>query len=77
MNCDMSPQFIKALSGRAEKLLEVTVALKKKKYYCSVMSDSETPWIVARQAPLCTEFSRQKYWCGFPCPPPWVLPNTG
>lgn len=31
MNCDMSPQFIKALSGRAEKLLEVTVALKKKK----------------------------------------------
>ena len=30
MNCDMSPQFIKALSGRAEKLLEVTVALKKK-----------------------------------------------
>jgi len=43
MNCDMSPQFIKALSGRAEKLLEVTVALKKKKKYCcSVMSDSET-----------------------------------
>ena len=41
MNCDMSPQFIKALSGRSEKLLEVTVALKKKKKY-SVMSDSET-----------------------------------
>ena len=38
MNCDMSPQFIKALSGRAEKLLEVTVALKKKKKSIVVQS---------------------------------------
>ena len=64
MNCDMSPQFIKALSGRAEKLLEVTVALKKKKYCCSVMSDSLRPhglYPARHGIPLYTEFSRQKY----------------
>ena len=31
---------------------------------CSVMSDSVTPWTVARQAPLSMEFSRQEYWSG-------------
>ena len=36
----------------------------------SVMSDSETPWTVAHQAPLSMEFSRQEYWSGFPFPPP-------
>ena len=25
-----------------------------------------TPWIVARQAPLSMEFSRQEYWSGLP-----------
>ena len=29
---------------------------------CSVVSDSETPWAVAHQAPLSMEFSRQEYW---------------
>ena len=29
-----------------------------------------TPWIVARQAPLSTEFPRQKYWSGMPFPTP-------
>ena len=28
---------------------------------CSVMSDSVTPWIMARQAPLSMGFSRQEY----------------
>ena len=36
-----------------------------------------TPWTVARQAPLCMEFSRQKYWSDFPCPPPGGLPDPG
>ena len=27
-----------------------------------------TPWIVALQAPLSMEFSRQEYWSGLPCP---------
>ena len=35
------------------------------------------PWIVAFQASLSMEFSRQEYWSGFPCPPPEDLPDTG
>ena len=31
---------------------------------CSVMSDSVTPWTIARQAPLSMEFFRQEYWSG-------------
>ena len=34
-----------------------------------------TPWIVAYQAPLSMEFSRQKYWSGLPFPSPGDLPN--
>ena len=29
-----------------------------------------TPWTVAQQAPLSTEFSRQEYWSGLPFPSP-------
>ena len=36
-----------------------------------------TIWTVAYQAPLAIEFSRHKYWSGFPCPPPGGLPNPG
>ena len=36
-----------------------------------------TPWTVARQAPLSTEFSRQAYWSGLPLPPPGDLPSLG
>ena len=43
----------------------------------SVVSDSVTPWTVARQAPLSMGFSRQEYWSGLPCPPPGNLPNPG
>ena len=41
------------------------------------MSDSVTPWIVACQAPLSMEFSRQEYWNGLPFPIPEDLPNPG
>ena len=45
--------------------------------YCtvlrSVVSDSATPWTVARQAPLSMGFSRQGYWSGFPFPSPGSL----
>ena len=37
----------------------------------------ETPWMVAHQAPLSMEFSRQEYWSGLPFPPPGDLPNPG
>ena len=40
-----------------------------------VVSDSETPWNVAHQAPLSTGFSRQEYWSALPCPTPGDLPD--
>ena len=43
----------------------------------SVVSDSETPWTVACQAPLLMEFSRQEYWSGVPFPTPVDLPDPG
>ena len=39
------------------------------------MSDSATPWIVTRWAPLSMGFSRQEYWSGLPFPLPGDLPN--
>ena len=36
-----------------------------------------TPWTVACQAPLSTEFSRQEYWSGLPFPSPGDLPDPG
>ena len=37
----------------------------KSKFSCSVTSDSfETPWTIARWAPLSTELSREEYWSG-------------
>ena len=35
------------------------------------------PWIVACQAPLLMEFSRQRHWSGVPFPPPGGLPKAG
>ena len=32
-------------------------------------------WIETCQAPLSMGFSRQEYWSGLPCPPPWALPD--
>ena len=37
----------------------------------------ETPWTVARQAPLSMGFSRQEYWSGLPFPSLGDLPNPG
>ena len=37
----------------------------------------ETPWTVARQAPLSMGFSRQELWNGLPCLPPRDLPDLG
>ena len=43
-----------------------------------VVSDSfETPWTVAHQVPLFTEFSSQAHWSGMPFPSPGDLPNPG
>ena len=37
----------------------------------------ETPWTVARQAPLSMGIPRQEYWSGLPFPSPGGLPNPG
>ena len=43
-----------------------------------VMSDSfETPWIVAHQAPLSMELSRQEYWSELLLPTPGEFPDWG
>ena len=36
-----------------------------------------TMWNVAHQTPLSMGISRQGYWSGLPCPPPWDLPDQG
>ena len=36
-----------------------------------------TLWTVAYQAPWSMEFSRQKYWSGFPFPSPGIFPTQG
>ena len=41
------------------------------------MSDSETPWTVAYQAPPSMGFSRHEYWSGLLFPSPGDLPNLG
>ena len=43
----------------------------------SVLSNSVTPWTIARQAPLSMGFSKLEYWSGLPFPSPGDLPNPG
>ena len=43
----------------------------------SVVSDSVTPWTVARRAPLSMGFSGQEHWSGLPRPLPRDLPDPG
>ena len=43
----------------------------------SVVSDSETTWTVARQAPLSMGFFWQAYSSGLPFPPPGNLSDSG
>ena len=44
---------------------------------CSVVSDSATPWTVARQIPQSMVFSRQENRSGMPVPTPGDLPDPG
>ena len=46
-------------------------------YLLSCVRLFTTPWTVPCQASLSTEFSRQEYWSGLPCPPKGDLPNPG
>ena len=62
----------------AYKMFNITTFLQQlsESVSRSVVSDSMTPWTVARQAPLSMEISRQ-YWSGLPCPSPGDLPEPG
>ena len=53
------------------------IAVKSESVRCSVVSVFVTPWTVARQAPLSTEFSRQEYWSGLSLSSPRDLPDPG
>ena len=57
--------------------MEISVSLEGCVCMCPVTSDTETPWTVARQAPLSIEFSRQEYSNGLPFLPPGDLPDPG
>ena len=55
-------------------------------WYCCLVAKSclfakscsfDTPWTVARQAPLSVGFPRQEYWSGLPFPSPRDLPHLG
>ena len=43
----------------------------------SAVSNSVTPWTVARQVSRSMGFSRQEDWSGLPFPPPGESSNTG
>ena len=44
---------------------------------CSLISNSEIPWTIARQTPLSMELSRQEYWSGLLFPSPRDFPDPG
>ena len=45
--------------------------------YPSCVQLFAAPWTVVCQALLSMGFSKQAYWSGLPCPPPWDLPDPG
>ena len=55
----------------------IYLSCKCKSYLLSCVQLFATPWTVARQTPLSTEFSRQEYWGGLLCPSPGDLLNPG
>ena len=58
-------------------LQTTTAVLKAKVKSLSCVRLFVTPWTVAYQTPLSTEFSRQEYWSGLPFPSSGDLPNPG
>ena len=71
-------------SATMENKMEVLQKIQSRSTMCSVCVQSlsraqlfATPWIIALQAPLSMEFSRQDYWSGLPFPSPGDLPDPG
>ena len=59
----------RARTPSGQPLLHGSVSARVPMLSHSVLSDSVTPWTIAYQAPLSTEFSRQEYWRRSPFPP--------
>ena len=68
-----NPHFLHFLNMQAGSLPPVPPG-KPERWLCAQSLSRcrlfETPWIVARQAPLSMEFSRQELWSGLPFPSP-------
>ena len=69
--------FIFRISLLWELHIIVRILLKERKWRCSVMSDSATPWTIAYQASLSMGFSRQEYQSGLPFPLQGIFPTQG
>ena len=52
-------------------------SFQKHRRTCPLFRLFATPWTIAHQVPLSTEFSRQEYWSGLSFPSPGDLPNPG
>ena len=66
---DGSPPVPGVLQARTLEWVAISFSNAWKwKWSRSVVSDSETPWTAAYQAPPSMGFSRQEYWSGVPLP---------
>ena len=66
---------VRRLSPSLEELPDVSLLIRL--CACSFVSDSATPRIVIRPAPLSMGFFRQEHWSGLPFPSPGDLPDPG
>jgi len=67
-------------SNKTEQLSPLTSNVSLRVCLLSCLSHAQlsvTPWTIAHQAPLSMGFSRQEYWSGLPCTPPWAFPDLG
>ena len=74
------PAFFPNGISAAQSYLRVVMPAGQMKYVSQSLISVQvfvTPWVVARQAPLSLESSRQEYQSGLPFPSPGHLPNPG
>ena len=73
---ELDSELSGGLSGKEAQTEGLCVHTRARSHFSHVRPCA-TPWTVACQAPLSTEFSRKEYWSGSPCPPPGGLPDSG
>ena len=78
-----SSATVESSQGYSGLVIQQLVWLLRETHAClcaqslSVVSDSATPWTVARQTPLSMALSQQGYWIGLPSPPSGDLSDPG